>query len=370
MPAFARQTLNFVLFGVFLFFDDPVQTGAIRRLYSMRAHETHPTKRRCLEIKKEHPMNNTCFNRATKNHARRSSGHSPKPSATQLAFTSIELLVVIAIIAILAGMLLPVLTKARSKAQGTLCMNNMRQLSFAWIQYAHDSNDRIPYASGNDAGPFGFDPRTDPYVWVHGCMNFEPANISNWDITRDIQQSPLWPYCGKATGIWKCPADRSSVVPSAGPFSGKRTPRVRSMSMSIWLGGFCGGLQTGFPGVSSPPWRIFHKLSDFTSPGPSLTLLFWDQREDSINWGNFFVDMSGYPDQPNLTFWTGDMPASYHHRAGGLSFVDGHSEIKRWLDPRTMPPVRPNSLAALKGGGPCPNNPDIIWLQQRATSRR
>ena len=139
--------------------------------------------------------------------------------------------------------------------------------------------------------------------------------------------------------------------------------------MSIWLGGFCGGLATGIPGVSSPPWRLFLKLSDFVNPGPSLTLLFWDQREDSITWGNFGVDMTGFPNQPSQTEWWGDMPASYHNRAGGLSFVDGHAEIKRWLDPRTTPPVRPGSLGELNVG-PCPNNPDIIWLQHRATCKR
>src|SRR5262249_29860336 len=113
------------------------------------------------------------------------------------------------------------------------------------------------------------------------------------------------------------------------------------------------------------------KLSDFGNPGPSLTLLFWDQREDSINWGNFFVDMTGFPNQPSLTRFDGDMPASYHNRAAGISFVDGHSEIKRWLDPRTTPPLRCDSWWVVTDGGvPCPNNPDVIWLQQRATCRR
>ncbi len=53
---------------------------------------------------------------------------------------------VISLIATLAAMLLPALNKAKAKAQGAVCMNNMRQLTLAWIQYGHDSNDRIPYA--------------------------------------------------------------------------------------------------------------------------------------------------------------------------------------------------------------------------------
>src|SRR5579862_9939429 len=97
---------------------------------------------------------------------------------TQAGFTLIELLVVIAIIAILAGMLLPALAKAKTKAQGIACMNNMRQLTLAWIQYAHDANDRIPYASAaNLSGPT---PQTDPYVWVTGLLDFNRANPSNW----------------------------------------------------------------------------------------------------------------------------------------------------------------------------------------------
>ena len=88
-------------------------------------------------------------------------------------FTLIELLVVIAIIAILAGMLLPALAKAKTKAQGIMCLNNMRQLSLAWIQYAHDANDGIPYSSAASAAGGAADPRTDPYVWVTGVMDFD-----------------------------------------------------------------------------------------------------------------------------------------------------------------------------------------------------
>jgi len=98
--------------------------------------------------------------------------------------------------------------------------------------------------------------------------------------------------------------------------------------------------------------------------------VFWDQREDSINVGNFFIDMTGFPKLPGFTRFSQDLPASYHNGAGGLSFVDGHAEIKRWRDPRTAPPVRPDSWWLHDANiTRSPNIPDIIWLQERATRK-
>ena len=282
----------------------------------------------------------------------------------RIAFTLVELLVVIAVIAILAAMLLPALKKGKMKAQGIICLNNMHQLTLAWIQYAHDSRDLIPYASGAGAGGVP-DPAADVYAWVIGTIDQSTLNPSNWDPGVDIEKSPLWPYCGKSTAIWKCPADRSTIVPAIGPLQGQRVPRVRSMSMLVWQGGFAGKLNTHYPGVKSPPWRLYLKLTHILDPGPASTLLFWDEREDAINWGNFFVDMTGYPEVPPLTQFNWDWPGSYHNRAGGVSFSDGHAEIKRWRDPRTTPPLS----CTTNGPCPSPNNKDIIWLQQRATRR-
>ncbi len=268
-------------------------------------------------------------------------------------FTLIELLVVIAIIAILAGMLLPALSKAKSKAQGILCMGNHRQLMLAWRLYAEDSNDKITYgyASGANA----------KYAWITGTMD-NSANASNWDIEQDIKKSPLWKYMNSAA-VFKCPADKSTVN-----VRGKTLPRVRSMSMLNYVGGngdnpFVNSSQSDWPeGV----WRVYSKMGDMVDPGPSSTFVLLDEREDSINDSFWVVSMHGYPNTPAQQVLV-DYPASYHNNAGGFSFADGHSEIKVWQDPRTRPLLKKGQELTLNQ--PCAKNPDISWLQERATRK-
>jgi prepilin-type N-terminal cleavage/methylation domain-containing protein/prepilin-type processing-associated H-X9-DG protein len=274
-------------------------------------------------------------------------------------FTLIELLVVIAIIAILAALLLPALGRAKLKAQGVQCMNNHRQLAIAWRMYTEDNLDRLLYASATVTSLSTWDP-TWPYVWCTGKMDFTAGNASNWDPTVDIYKSPMWPYCGKNLSIWRCPADRSGVM-----VGGERRPRIRSMAMNAYLGGF-GGQPIGTGNMAA--YTLYRKYSDLNRPGPAFIYVFVDERQDAINWGNSIIDMTGYsPNNPALYRWL-DIPAAYHGNAGGFSFADGHSEMRHWKDGRTSRPILEDGVI-FNGKDPiaCPGNIDIGWLQDKTT---
>jgi prepilin-type N-terminal cleavage/methylation domain-containing protein/prepilin-type processing-associated H-X9-DG protein len=271
------------------------------------------------------------------------------------AFTLIELLVVIAIIAILAAMLLPALNRAKIRSQVIGCMNNTRQLQLAWRMYAEDNHDMIPfaYATAPDAKAYSWVPSGPPLD-----LDANPTVQGNWDYDNTIKKSPIWLYCGNSRGIWHCPADNSyGTTPQ-----NIQVPRVRSVSMNNWVGGNGDSppLYKGFWGPGGN-WLVYRKLADMLRPGPALTFVFLDERKDSINDGYFVTEMDGYPNIATTRIV--DYPASYHNNACGFAFADGHSEIHKWRDSRTMPPLG----TALTLNVSSPNNQDVFWMQDHST---
>lgn len=265
-------------------------------------------------------------------------------SLSRRGFTLIELLVVIAIIAILAAMLLPVLSKAKLKAQGVCCLNNLKQLQLAVTMYTGDNQERFPENPG--AG-------TSLNSWVAGVMSWDNSVQPNLENTNTylLTAGEIGPYVSKCTGIFKCPAD---TIPGA------LGTRVRSVSMNGFVGDV-NNIASYISGQATHDWQRFLKSGDLTRLGAANAWVILDECPDSINDSFFAVRM-----QPDTTAkWT-DVPASTHNGAGGFSFADGHSEIKKWLDA--------NTKAAVRRLSPCPDNEryspdDITWLQQRTTTK-
>lgn len=253
---------------------------------------------------------------------------------------------VIAIIAILASMLLPALSKAKTKAHGVQCLNNLKQLTLGWILYAEEHEDHLVWNDMEDRQS----------GWVRGIIDYNPNNTHNTNINylRDPQYAKLWPYT-QATGIYKCPADRSRVV-----IRGQPHPRVRSLSLSQAMNSRNDWLSF----LTQQPYRVFRKLTDINPMGHSQAFVFIDEHPDGINFGDFAVAMNDgvAPTRIHII----DYPASTHNGAGGLSFADGHAEIKKWLDPRTRPPIQNKSMQLVV---PSPRNVDMIYLSQRSSIR-
>ena len=269
----------------------------------------------------------------------------------QRAFTLIELLVVIAIIAILAAMLLPALSAAKVKAQGIQCMSNLKQLQLVFLIYPDDNGDRLTSS--------GYTSPVEPTAWVNGWEDFNGGNLDNTD-PRTLTDPARAKFANYLTsmGVYKCPADRSAVV-----VGGRLTERIRSLSMGQQWAGPGDWLDPAGFGVngSSKKYRCYFKKSEIDNP--AMRYVFLDEHPDGINAGGFANMMVESPGSARII----DFPASSHNGAGGISFSDGHAEIRKWRDARTRPVVRYNNNIQLNVASP--NNADMIWLSDRTTRR-
>ncbi len=262
---------------------------------------------------------------------------SPKGAAR--GFTLIELLVVIAIIAILAALLLPALSKAKSKAQGIGCLNNLKQLQLGWLMYSGDNDDKIVRTGGlaslvTDPN----DPQAQPggplAQWVLGSVESLPSRTN----TLMIQRGLLFSYLNSLS-VYQCPADKHVI---------DGVTSVRSMSMNAWMNPISNEGQ-----LDDVNYTVFRKQGSIRNP--AFTWVTIDENPKTINDGWFLVR----PNVPNV--WR-DIPAAYHNNAGGMSFADGHAEIRKWKD---------NSVVSQAGSyaRKDPNAKDLDWLIERTTTR-
>jgi prepilin-type N-terminal cleavage/methylation domain-containing protein len=270
------------------------------------------------------------------------------------AFTLIELLVVIAIIAILASLLLPVLARAKDKARRIQCVNNEKQLILSWTMYAGDNREALVPNGGRAGGGGGMPRGSEPYLWVYGGNHGDPQSLTYTQYLVGGSYALFAPYL-KGAAIYKCPADRALT----GPVRGNSAYHVRSYAMNVYVGTRSANVEQ--PLSLNSNFRVYLNTAQLASDSPANRFVFIDGHPASICTPAFGLNMSS------------DVfvhyPSTLHRGLGVLAFADGHTESRKWLDPRTRKGF-PGGGQYIAHNDASSNNQDLKWLRERTTSRR
>jgi prepilin-type processing-associated H-X9-DG protein/prepilin-type N-terminal cleavage/methylation domain-containing protein len=249
-----------------------------------------------------------------------SSNPQPGREVKSLAFTLVELLVVIAVLAILAGLLLPAVAKAKAKSQAIYCANNMRQMQLAWYIYADQNEDVMPL---NDVNTEGNDVLGS---WVLGNAGLQ-ADLSN------LTNGTLYPYVGNVRS-YRCPTDFAKTAGGV--------PVTRSYAIQVSLHSI--GIVAAFTWPA--PYMQFAdcvKVASLVQPGPARTWTFIEPSAASHDYGSWDFYVLGL----NQT-WA-HQPSDRHSSGCNLSFADGHVERYGWKAPHEGRGTTPVPVGSVGG---------------------